>query len=105
LRFCDGCGSFMEQTAQGYKCTKCGHEVKIDVIEYRTGTESTAEPVYVVKKEDVEAIKVAQICPKCGSNEAFRQVTVSLGEHAGVKNDRYVEKFKCSACGHTWVKN
>ncbi len=94
----------MENTPKGYKCQKCGFELNPGVVEVAREDEPKAEPVYVVKGED-ENVKVSQICPQCGHSEAYHQVRVALGEHAGVSSDRYVERFKCVSCGHTWVKN
>ncbi len=102
MQFCERCGSFMEKTARGYECLRCGYELRPDVIEYRTGSDEEPEPVYVMTGGD-DAVKVKQICPRCGFNEAYRQITVAIGEHAGVKSDRSVEKFRCAECGHTWV--
>lgn len=104
MRFCDKCGSFMENIPKGYKCQKCGFELNPGVVEVAREDEPKAEPVYVVKGED-ENVKVSQICPQCAHSEAYHQVRVALGEHAGVNSDRYVERFKCVSCGHTWVKN
>ncbi len=94
----------MENIPKGYKCQKCGFELNPGVVEVAREDEPKAEPVYVVKGED-ENVKVSQICPQCGHSEAYHQVRVALGEHAGVSSDRYVERFKCVSCGHTWVKN
>lgn len=103
MKFCDKCGSFMEKTPKGYRCSKCGLEVNPGVVEI-TREETKAEPVYVVKADE-ESVKVSQICPQCGHSEAYHQVRVALGEHAGVNSDRYVERFKCASCGFVWVKN
>ena len=94
----------MEKTHRGFCCPKCGYEVHPSIVEMAKVTSSEAEPVYVIKADE-EATKVNQICPKCGHSEAFHQVRVALGEHAGVNSDRYVERFKCTNCSHTWVKN
>jgi DNA-directed RNA polymerase subunit M/transcription elongation factor TFIIS len=104
VKFCDKCGSFMDKNPRGYRCSKCGYEVNPGVVEIAREDEPKAEPVYVVRNED-ESIKVNQICPQCGHSEAYHQVRVALGEHAGVNSDRYVERFKCVSCGFTWVKN
>lgn len=105
MRFCDKCGSFMDKTPRGYSCSKCGFEVNPGIVVVTRGEEPKAEPVYVVKQDSEETVKVNQICPSCGHSEAFHQVRVALGEHAGVNSDRYVERFKCVSCGYTWVKN
>ena len=49
MRFCDKCGSFMEKSAKGYRCQKCGFEVNPGVEGVNREEESKAEPVYVVK--------------------------------------------------------
>jgi predicted RNA-binding Zn-ribbon protein involved in translation (DUF1610 family) len=94
----------MEKSAKGYRCPKCGFEVNPGVEGVNREEEPKAEPVYVVKGED-ESVKVNQICPQCGHSEAYHQVRVALGEHAGVNSDRYVERFKCASCGYVWVTN
>jgi rubredoxin len=94
----------MEKSPKGYRCQKCGYEVNPGVVEVMRDDEQKAEPVYVVRGED-ESVKVNQICPQCGHSEAYHQVRVALGEHAGVNTDRYVERFKCTSCGHVWVTN
>ena len=94
----------MEKSPKGYCCQKCGYIVNPGIIEVAREEEPKAEPVYVVKSEE-DSVKVNQICPQCGHSEAYHQVRVALGEHAGVNSDRYVERFKCTSCGHTWVKN
>lgn len=94
----------MEKVAGGYKCPKCGEEIKVEIMEYKRDNPSTAEPVYVVRRDD-ETFKVNQICPKCGHSEAYRQVNVTIGEHAGVNSDRFVEKYRCAVCDHTWIKS
>jgi len=93
----------MEKTPHGLKCTKCGYEERTSIVEVKR-EETQAEPVYVVKKDD-EGTLVSQICPKCGHNEAYHQVRVALGEHAGVASDRYVERFRCAKCGNIWTTN
>jgi predicted RNA-binding Zn-ribbon protein involved in translation (DUF1610 family) len=94
----------MEKSPKGYRCQKCGFELNPGIMEVTREDEPKAEPVYVVRGED-ESVKVNQICPKCGHSEAYHQVRVALGEHAGVNSDRYVERFKCTSCGHVWVTN
>jgi ribosomal protein S27AE len=103
MKFCDKCGSFMENTPRGYRCQKCGFEFNPGVVKVTREDEPKAEPVYVIKVD--ESTKVNQICPQCGHSEAYHQVRVALGEHAGVNSDRYVERFRCVACGYTWVTN
>ena len=105
MKFCERCGSFMDRTPTGLRCPKCGEEVALDEIEVRREARPSAEPVYVVDKTDDKALRVAQRCPRCGNGEAFRSVLITQGEHAGVKQDRAVERFTCTACHHTWTKS
>jgi DNA-directed RNA polymerase subunit M/transcription elongation factor TFIIS len=104
VEFCDRCGSFMQMGDNGYECPRCGWQKIAMVIAMKTGPDNEAEPVYVMSGLD-DAIKVQRICPSCGHGEAYRNITVAIGEHAGVKSDRSVERFKCAKCGHTWVVN
>ena len=102
VEFCERCGSFMQTGGRGYECPRCGWEKPTDVIEMKTGPENDVEPVYVMSGLD-DAIKVTRTCPSCRNLEAYRNITVALGEHAGVKSDRSIERFKCGKCGHTWI--
>ena len=102
VEFCDRCGSFMRAGVKGYECPRCGWTKSVLVIEVKAGPAGEAEPVYVMSGIE-SAIVVQRMCPECGNLEAYRNITVALGEHAGVSNDRSVEKFRCTKCGHTWV--
>jgi DNA-directed RNA polymerase subunit M/transcription elongation factor TFIIS len=104
VEFCDRCGSFMQQSNVGYECPRCGWEKKARVIEIKTGPTTEAEPVYVMSGTE-NANKVTRTCPNCGYNEAYHNITVALGEHAGVNTDRSVERFRCVKCGHSWIEN
>lgn len=104
VEFCDRCGSFMQMGLKGYECPRCGWEKRAAVIEMKSGPENEAEPVYVMSGTD-SAIVVQRVCPGCGNMEAYKTITVALGEHAGVATDRSVEKYRCAKCGHTWVVN
>lgn len=105
MKFCEMCGSFMVRTASGLSCPKCGEEVALDVIEVKRKGRQVAEPVYVVDDLGDEALIVTQRCPRCGNNEAYRKVHITQGEHAGVKQDRAIERYTCTRCHHTWTKN
>ncbi len=105
MKFCEVCGSFMVRTARGLRCPKCGEVVTLDVIEVRRAEKPVVEPVYVIENVGDEALKVAQRCPQCGNNEAYRSVHTTQGEHAGVKQDRSIERYTCSRCHYSWTKN
>ncbi len=103
VEFCDRCGSFMRQSHSGYECPRCGWTKKVEMILVKAGGDTEVEPVYVMSGVE-NAIRVNRRCPMCGNNEAFHNIMVSLGEHAGVNNDRSVDRYKCTRCGHTWVE-
>lgn len=105
MRFCDKCGSYMETTAGGFSCPRCGNEVEADEIEVRRTRDSPPEGVYVVDKSEYDSLRVNQICPRCGHHEAFYRISMISGEHAGVKQERAVEHYKCTRCLHSWTRS
>jgi DNA-directed RNA polymerase subunit M/transcription elongation factor TFIIS len=104
MRFCDSCGTFMETTTQGYLCPKCGAEEEAETIEVKRERRPRAEPVYEMRGSNPTSPAVNRDCPLCDSKEAYRTVLTTQGEHAGVKQDRSVEKYTCVECGHSWVQ-
>ena len=76
-----------------------------DVIEIKRNGKEAVKLVYVVDNTERDASPVNQTCPSCGHAEAYRTVLTTQGEHAGVKQDRSVERFKCAECSHTWIRN
>lgn len=105
MRFCEKCGSYMERTARDMICPKCGNKVQTDIVEVRRPRRVPPEPVYVVGDFGDEVPKVSQICPQCGNNHAYHLIFSTQGEHAGVKQDRTVERFRCTKCLYTWTKS
>ena len=104
MRFCDSCGSFMETTPQGYLCPKCGAETEADTLEIRRKRRPRVEQVYEMNNSKSRSPVVNRDCPLCDSKEAYRTVLATQGEHAGVKQDRLVERYTCVDCSHTWVQ-
>ncbi|MCW3991024.1 MAG: hypothetical protein NWE88_13240 [Candidatus Bathyarchaeota archaeon] len=104
MRFCDSCDSFMETTPQGYLCPKCGAEVDANTLEIRREKRPRAEPVYEMDSSKSTSPVVSRNCPLCDSKEAHRTVRATQGEHAGVKQDRSLERYTCVECGHSWVQ-
>jgi predicted RNA-binding Zn-ribbon protein involved in translation (DUF1610 family) len=92
----------MEASIGGFECPRCGWTKRADVIKVKTGPQNEPEPVYVISGTE-NAIVVQRTCPKCGNAEAYRTITVAIGEHAGVNTDRSVQRYKCTECGHTWI--
>lgn len=104
MKFCDSCDSFMGTTSQGYLCLRCGAEMEADTMEVRREKRSRIEPVYEMDSSKTTSPVVSRDCPLCDSKEAYRTVRVTQGEHAGVKQDRSVERYTCVECGHSWVQ-
>jgi len=105
MRFCENCGSFMQRGSSGFECPKCGDEIIADSIEVKRTKKETVEPVYVVENPGNSGPVVNQNCPQCDGTKAYRKVLTTQGEHAGVKQDRSVERYACVECGHIWVKS
>lgn len=105
MRFCERCGAFLEVTNGGLRCQRCGLLASTEVIEVRRNGSGTAEPVYVMDGSRDTDDPVNQTCPECGHTEAYRSVRTTQGEHAGVKQDRAVVRYRCAECGHIWSRN
>lgn len=106
MKFCDKCGSYMKKTMDGFECRKCGN-----VVHVSTGIQTEnmkkierSSSIYVVDSSEDGYVKVSQVCPKCGNEEAFRWFSGVSGEHAGIRRERTVEHFRCTKCSHSWSK-
>ncbi len=93
----------MRATTDGFRCTKCdnvvsGHEVELKQIEHDEG-----QPIEVVEDVDSGSTRVNETCPLCGNSEAFRSTSFVSGEHAGVRQERSLQRYTCTKCGHAWT--
>ena len=104
MKFCENCGSFMKTNSQGYICPRCGNEMEADFIEVSRQNRARAEPVYDMSDSKTTGPVVSRACSQCDSKEAYRTVRETQGEHAGVKQDRSVERYTCVECGHSLVQ-
>jgi len=105
MKFCDRCGAFLQASSEGLICPKCGYVAETDVIEIKRNGKEVVASVYVVDSSDKDAFLVNQTCPSCNHAEAYRTVLMTQGEHAGVKQDRSVKRYRCAECGHIWIRN
>jgi DNA-directed RNA polymerase subunit M/transcription elongation factor TFIIS len=103
MKFCESCGGYLKKTREGYICTKCGNASKIEVVEV-TKLAPTSKPTDVLDSSTLEYLRTAETCPRCGNNEAFHSLGFVSGEHAGVRQERAMERFTCTKCGHSWSK-
>jgi DNA-directed RNA polymerase subunit M/transcription elongation factor TFIIS len=105
LKFCAKCGAYMRQTRTGYKCSKCGNEENISAVEVKQIKSGQTATVDVVFPSDENYLKVAKTCPSCGNPEAFSKTSFSSGEHAGVRQERSIERLTCTKCRHSWTED
>jgi DNA-directed RNA polymerase subunit M/transcription elongation factor TFIIS len=93
----------MVRTKKGFVCSRCG------IVRYanpdsraliRKNRESS---VYVLGESTTEHSKIDRRCPKCGNKEAFYWFSGVSGEHAGIRQERTIEHFKCTKCGFSWA--
>jgi DNA-directed RNA polymerase subunit M/transcription elongation factor TFIIS len=102
MKFCEKCGSYMRGTSQGFVCSKCGHQVKTEIVDVVKINSRATSSVDVLDPSKMEYKKVAEVCPQCGNDEAFHSLGLVTGEHAGVRQERSMERFTCTKCGHSW---
>lgn len=48
---------------------------------------------------------VSQLCPNCGNTAAFHWLSRISGEHAGVRRERTITRFRCTKCSHVWTQS
>ena len=101
MKFCELCRGYMTRTKDGYTCSKCGHKTQAEMVEV-TRLATSDKPTAVLDSSRLEYMRVARACPKCGNNEAFHSLGFISGEHAGVRQERAMERFTCTKCGHSW---
>jgi len=103
MRFCERCHSYMRGTRGGFACSRCGHIVQTETIEVKKIRQQAVSPIDVIEGSDVEGKKTRKTCPKCDNPKAFRSLFFFSGEHAGVRQERSIERFTCTKCGHAWT--
>lgn len=94
----------MVKAPGGFICPKCGNETHDQVIQVRRIDRPDSSSVDVVDISDSEYVKVRETCPQCGNPEAFRTVSAVSGEHAGIRQERSIERLKCTKCQHSWSR-
>ncbi|MBS7619796.1 hypothetical protein KEJ21_04025 [Candidatus Bathyarchaeota archaeon] len=104
LKFCTDCGSIMINDRERLVCPRCGKRLNIPIVVEKKKNDETDKIVSLIV-EKVEGLKVNRLCPSCGHSEAYRMLSASSGEHAGVKQERSIEIYRCSKCAHVWTEN
>ena len=93
----------MKKTREGLVCSKCGYVMRTSIVDLME-IKATDKPTSIFDSSKLEYLKVAETCPRCGHNEAFRSLGFISGEHAGVRQERAMERLTCTKCGHSWTK-
>jgi len=102
MKFCEKCRSYMRETNAGFVCSKCGYQLKTEIVEVVKITPRPDTSVDVVDASKLAYNKVSKVCPECGNREAFHSLGLVLGEHSGVRQERSMERFTCTKCGYSW---
>jgi len=98
----------MERTKEGFLCRHCGNlhsEQTTTEIKHVEQHHEASITVLNEKEKNRDYVKVQKKCPACGNPEAFRSLFFFSGEHAGTRQERSVENFKCTKCRHTWSES
>jgi len=90
-------------TKDGYVCSKCGNQMKAEIVDV-VKIKAADKPTEVLDTSKLDYMKVNEQCPLCGNNEAFHSLGFVSGEHAGVRQERAMERFTCTKCAHSWSK-
>lgn len=104
MKFCDKCGSYMQGTLNGFKCSRCGNEINTPIVEV-TQIKPPESAINVVSETEQNYRKVSRTCPRCGNPEAFSNPIFSSGEHAGVRQERSLERLTCTKCKYSWTED
>jgi DNA-directed RNA polymerase subunit M/transcription elongation factor TFIIS len=97
----------MTRTEEGFQCQKCGtlSQVKPSTILKIEKRKDYPDGVYVYENQKRDYARTLRLCPECGSKEAWHWFSGISGEHAGVRQGRTVEHFRCTKCSHTWTES
>jgi len=102
MKFCEKCHAYMRETTDGFVCTKCGYQVKTEIVGVVKMEAKPGSAVDVLDPSKLGYKKVVQVCPRCGNEEAFHSLGLVSGEHAGVRQERSMQRYTCTKCGHSW---
>lgn len=87
-------------------CPKCGKLVPSKPeVEKKIVRRLNQDAIYVIDEPKDNYVKVSRLCPNCGNGEAFHWSSTAIGEHAGVRQERTIEHFRCTKCTHMWVES
>lgn len=106
MDFCSNCGCLMKRTPEGLLCPKCGKLVHLKrVVRENNLKKQSKDIIYIVDRQEDDYVKVSRLCPSCRNEEAYHWFSSTVGENAGVRQERTIEHFKCTKCMRTWVES
>jgi len=97
--FCPECKRLMrpDRAAGVWRCSACGRTVPLGRgVEVRH-TEPRGREVAVVESKTPTLPKTAEVCPKCGNDEAYWVLRQTRGS-----DEPETRIFECTKCGHKW---
>lgn len=106
MEFCEKCGTRMTTTKEGFVCPKCGNikSVKPRAQIMKEKARDDYGSIYVSGESTTSHSKVTRQCSKCGNKEAFHWFSGVAGEHAGIRQERTIEHFRCTRCAYSWTE-
>jgi DNA-directed RNA polymerase subunit M/transcription elongation factor TFIIS len=94
----------MQKESGGFSCPKCGNQVHDQAVQVRHLERPPSPDIEVVERTEVEYVTVRETCPQCGNPEAYRSVSAVVGEHAEIRQERSIERLRCTKCQHSWSR-
>jgi len=103
VQFCPNCRLALFITKDGdtvvARCYKCGYR--------STPASKTIVNPKLTADKNVHVIEripeyVDRVCPKCGNNKATRVNVQTVGDHAGISQERSGAVYRCLQCNATW---
>ena len=96
IEFCEKCKSAMQPTKSGFRCRRCGFEMKKESTAKIT-TKSKKEAVVVIEDNSPYLPKTDKECPKCLNREAWYWLIQTRAS-----DEPPTQFFKCTSCKHIW---
>lgn len=106
MEFCKKCGTRLIVTKEGLLCRRCQVVVPSEdqgELKKEKRSDDTGR-IYVITESAQEHARVSRSCPVCGNRKAFHWLSGISGEHAGVRQERTVQHFKCTKCSYSWTE-
>ncbi|MGD0251003.1 MAG: transcription factor S [Thermoplasmata archaeon] len=99
MKFCPKCKRLMrpDRAAGVWRCGACSTEVPLGAGVQVVQTATARGGVEVVETKIATLPKTAEVCPKCGNDEAYWVLRQTRGS-----DEPETRIFECTKCGHKW---